>query len=785
MTATAHAVGRQFLHVDVAAEETAFALQARLGELNRERILPLIERVFDELDVAGVRLRMDRLDLDLGSFTPAQLERDVEKRLDTALRDALESVLRRRDRAAARLVPESVARRELLEHYLLHGTLPSWAGSGAAFSCEELMLALIADDPRAVERLVRTHGRHDFVLERIVSQLSESALHELIRLLEPRHAALILDYVADLQEVHRVEPVLPLGHRDLAHIVWVLVAAYLVHDPGSQFNRKSFVRSLLEGLAASEGLAFAAILAALRLGLERTKRRHPLRSSLPAVMAELVRELDGAPDDPALTVPEPPEPRFSELLASLRPREAAMIERVMALFNRIPAPYRPRPEDRLRQAFLDSLTSIGEAEPLGQSFYAGLLDELFASPLAEPVSRFLLEATAETAPLPPHVREPFRAAVVAAMRRPAGESAELRREVMALLDDGSADAARTLRRQAGDRRTRERWAATLSHEQLLRLAAVLQPRRHRLLLAAADVLAAAWRETAPPGHPALTERAAFWSFMLAFLARNPSSGLSVRRLVGAFFEHSAARYLAAVPDAPELAADGERLLERADRLARVGGQTALRAIFHRDRRVLLAPWSRARRTRMSTRGRPFRPIDETRGEAAPIYIENAGLVLTAPFLPQFFGVLELFTEDPDRRPMPRDAGAATRAVRLLQFLADGGTATPEPLLVLNKVLCGIASGTPVGREYEPSEREREVCDTLLRSMIASWKAIANTSIEGLQQTFLHRPGKLLRVDDGWRVEVQRKTVDFLVDDIPWNVSVICHRWMPQPLYINW
>jgi hypothetical protein len=33
--------------------------------------------------------------------------------------------------------------------------------------------------------------------------------------------------------------------------------------------------------------------------------------------------------------------------------------------------------------------------------------------------------------------------------------------------------------------------------------------------------------------------------------------------------------------------------------------------------------------------------------------------------------------------------------------------------------------------------------------------------------------------------VQRKTLDVLVDQIPWSVSVVYHRWMAQPLYVTW
>jgi hypothetical protein len=56
---------------------------------------------------------------------------------------------------------------------------------------------------------------------------------------------------------------------------------------------------------------------------------------------------------------------------------------------------------------------------------------------------------------------------------------------------------------------------------------------------------------------------------------------------------------------------------------------------------------------------------------------------------------------------------------------------------------------------------------------------------GLRETFLQREGKLQRTHDGWKLRVQRKTLDVLVDQIPWSISVVFHAWMPQPIHVTW
>jgi hypothetical protein len=122
---------------------------------------------------------------------------------------------------------------------------------------------------------------------------------------------------------------------------------------------------------------------------------------------------------------------------------------------------------------------------------------------------------------------------------------------------------------------------------------------------------------------------------------------------------------------------------------------------------------------------------------------------------------------------------------LLQFLVDGRASAPEPTLVLNKILCGLDLATPIEASIEITEREREASEQLLKSMIANWQMIAQSSIAALRETFLQREGELERHESGWKLRVQRKALDVLVDRVPWSFSVIRLRWMPLPLYVIW
>ena len=165
---------------------------------------------------------------------------------------------------------------------------------------------------------------------------------------------------------------------------------------------------------------------------------------------------------------------------------------------------------------------------------------------------------------------------------------------------------------------------------------------------------------------------------------------------------------------------------------------------------------------------------------ATIYVANAGLVLTSPFLPHLFKTFGLTANG-----AWKDAASAARAPHLLQWLVDGASNAPEPALALNKLICGLPPSAPLDTHFEITVREQETCTQLLQAMLANWTVLAHSSIAALRETFLQREGKLQEQSDRWTLQVQRKTLDVLIDRIPWTFSVVYHPWMPKPIHVTW
>ncbi|MEO5734505.1 MAG: contractile injection system tape measure protein [Rubrivivax sp.] len=160
----------------------------------------------------------------------------------------------------------------------------------------------------------------------------------------------------------------------------------------------------------------------------------------------------------------------------------------------------------------------------------------------------------------------------------------------------------------------------------------------------------------------------------------------------------------------------------------------------------------------------------------------AGLVLLHPYLPRLLKGCGL-VGDKDRSIA--DA-ALPRACALLHALAFGDAEAAEHQMPLVKLLLGRPPEHPLtGSLPRPTVADREEIDSLLAAVRSHWKALGNTSVDGLRLSFLQRRGLLRPADGAWHLQMQAEGFDRLLDLLPWSISLVKLPWMPLPLRVEW
>lgn len=172
--------------------------------------------------------------------------------------------------------------------------------------------------------------------------------------------------------------------------------------------------------------------------------------------------------------------------------------------------------------------------------------------------------------------------------------------------------------------------------------------------------------------------------------------------------------------------------------------------------------------------------DDEEMVSAKYAVRHAGIILFYPFLKSFFANLQLLNGKEWK-----NKEAQYKAVHLLKFLSTGEQKMPEYNLQLEKIMCGLLIEEPIPVNILLDENEINEVQQLLESVIEHWKALKNTSVNGLRESFLKRDGILTAKENNWLLQVERKTIDILVESIPWGYSTITFSWNSNLIFVEW
>lgn len=163
-----------------------------------------------------------------------------------------------------------------------------------------------------------------------------------------------------------------------------------------------------------------------------------------------------------------------------------------------------------------------------------------------------------------------------------------------------------------------------------------------------------------------------------------------------------------------------------------------------------------------------------------IRVQNAGLILLHPFLKPFFSSCKITGKEGNLSPENFEL-----AIQTLHFLATGNEDVFEGSLIFEKFLCGVPLKMPVQYKSLLSDSIKTEANDLLVEVVRYWPALKNTSADGLRQMFIQRDGKLIQEENKYRLIVERKAQDLLLEKLNWNISVIKLPWISNILFTEW
>lgn len=180
----------------------------------------------------------------------------------------------------------------IIKHYLVFGSLPWWSEPYGDNNLTGLLLELIKNIPQTLRKLIITVGQDEEVRKRITTVFNDEVITGIVKILEPADAAFIINYVAEVQEIHVKKPVVYTDSKDFKKAVWKFVFDFLLTERGSDFNQRMFLKSNIRKLADNYNVQYFEMLMYLVQSIGQVHQDNIDQAPLFKLLAVLLNDND-------------------------------------------------------------------------------------------------------------------------------------------------------------------------------------------------------------------------------------------------------------------------------------------------------------------------------------------------------------------------------------------------------------------------------------------------------------------------------------------------------------
>ncbi len=178
-----HLIGQQIIELKLDCHEEALQVQQEMSRLYWEEIAPAFDKLFDRLAGPDILVRLDRLEIDLGTISTQDLHARFLVEQMVSLLEAAIKKARQEDLFGVVTQPIYVGRFHLWLYFLEHGYLPAHAAYPKPLTnwYSDIFQTLVRE-ANAVDSLSRLVSTFPQAMERLIIQYDPSFLQQLVEL---------------------------------------------------------------------------------------------------------------------------------------------------------------------------------------------------------------------------------------------------------------------------------------------------------------------------------------------------------------------------------------------------------------------------------------------------------------------------------------------------------------------------------------------------------------------------------------------------------------------------
>jgi hypothetical protein len=266
-----HIIRQQIVEIDSSDKEIAQDVFSETSKLFNNRLRDETERLFNKYAGEGKILKLNTVQLDLGTFSFPFSEENLAKVYREKLEEALASAIKEQNEhidfegGGQKSIQLSIA--QLLEQFLLTGTISWWANTEELKNPDRALKLFSESNQKLFQDTIFRLMRVKEVRKRIAFSFEEDSVITVVKTIEPTVGNFIVNYHNEVSNLHSKANFITTENRTFKKELWLFILDFLNDQFGSQFNKKSFVKSTIRSIANKYNLSYSLVLHYLEEGL--------------------------------------------------------------------------------------------------------------------------------------------------------------------------------------------------------------------------------------------------------------------------------------------------------------------------------------------------------------------------------------------------------------------------------------------------------------------------------------------------------------------------------------
>ncbi|GEM_PF-2757299 len=268
-------------------EQFAFDLNSNWSSFFRKSFVQIVDDVLKKHNKTNQSIYIDSIDLDLGEIREDLFYEQFPAILRTKIEEAVIKAINSSSNSSKTVITDiETVKYDALIFFLINGYLP-WQLAREYRDINLMFKSTLKNRADYFKAFLIKNGHITSLRERLVVQLTDLQLENIVNIVEPTESSFIIGYFRFVLYNYKHIKDSEKRKDNYRNATWHVIIGYLLQNRGTYFNKRDFVKSTIESLSAKYNIKFSVMLRYLSTGITWFSRQYSGITELVQILSDI------------------------------------------------------------------------------------------------------------------------------------------------------------------------------------------------------------------------------------------------------------------------------------------------------------------------------------------------------------------------------------------------------------------------------------------------------------------------------------------------------------------